>query len=937
MRTDESFTRPDVRAELEMLSGDNPFAPIFELVKSLLVAAGDDPERAWIEHKQKRAEHDQISERLTALTRETEAAVAARKLEKTVELVDAALGEAFAGGLALAIPRLESLRAQALILSSSPNRDAGIEESIFRLERTMVLASEPAQRHEVLMSLGLAWGERVLGDRAENLETSAAYLRDALAQLGDSAPPELFAITLTNLAWALLRGERGDRAKALTEAVALCRSALTFRSPERNLFDWAHSQINLGDALAQLSQLDLVDYTEAEAAYSAVIENQARLDEKWVLGAAHLSLGRLYSQAASRSPEQLVETHERTGAIDELNDQRLLEHAVEQLHEALSLTSVAQDGLRRGHILNELATVLGRLDRHDEAFVAAEEAFELLTITSDPIGCASVGGHLGSLLAFQDRWDEAADVYRQALAAAQFTFHARLETPSREQDTRRVGNLHRWAAFGLARAGALGEAALALENGRARELTRRLSLNLYDPATDTLPSEQSEKYKNALEQFSLTPIGGAGAIAARALQETISEVRQLSGFERFAMGATEQSLLDAVAPRWPLVYIDPAPFGTLLLFVTEDPGGELQLSSDFLEVTSTEIYLMLVAGVTDAEASLPDVPASYLLGIGAAGNADVRSGLDQILPWLGSVIAERMAACLERENVRGVTLIACGPLGLTPIHAARWTRGSQSMRLIDLFDVRYAPAAAFISVGSRRAEQRKSKDRRLVALGDPTQDLPASRPEVEEIAQLFDDATCALGQEATWSFLRANAPSADYLHLACHASGGLFDDSETLFALADQLVTIPQLSDVRFDARLVTVSACQSALSNIQRMPEELVSIGTAMFSMGAACVIASLWPVNDAATAMLMTELYRGIIQGGLRPPAALRRAQLWLQGLAHADVLEFLRNHPRLAGEFERRQESDAAVEAVRGSDASQRPFAHAYFWAGFIATGV
>lgn len=49
----------------------------------------------------------------------------------------------------------------------------------------------------------------------------------------------------------------------------------------------------------------------------------------------------------------------------------------------------------------------------------------------------------------------------------------------------------------------------------------------------------------------------------------------------------------------------------------------------------------------------------------------------------------------------------------------------------------------------------------------------------------------------------------------------------------------------------------------------------------GAARVVASLWKVDDAATAELMVKFYTGILKDGMRPAAALRAAQLdmWKQ----------------------------------------------------------
>jgi CHAT domain-containing protein len=43
----------------------------------------------------------------------------------------------------------------------------------------------------------------------------------------------------------------------------------------------------------------------------------------------------------------------------------------------------------------------------------------------------------------------------------------------------------------------------------------------------------------------------------------------------------------------------------------------------------------------------------------------------------------------------------------------------------------------------------------------------------------------------------------------------------------------------------------------------------------GAARVLVSLWDVNDASTAALMSRVYQGILQEKLSPAAALRKAQ--------------------------------------------------------------
>lgn len=44
----------------------------------------------------------------------------------------------------------------------------------------------------------------------------------------------------------------------------------------------------------------------------------------------------------------------------------------------------------------------------------------------------------------------------------------------------------------------------------------------------------------------------------------------------------------------------------------------------------------------------------------------------------------------------------------------------------------------------------------------------------------------------------------------------------------------------------------------------------------GAPRVVASLWNVNDSATAQLMTAFYRNLLVENLQPGAALRAAQI-------------------------------------------------------------
>jgi len=57
---------------------------------------------------------------------------------------------------------------------------------------------------------------------------------------------------------------------------------------------------------------------------------------------------------------------------------------------------------------------------------------------------------------------------------------------------------------------------------------------------------------------------------------------------------------------------------------------------------------------------------------------------------------------------------------------------------------------------------------------------------------------------------------------------------------------------------------------------EGLVGLNHSFLSAGSKSVIASLWKVDDQATAILMTEFYDAMFQKGMSPAAALRSAKL-------------------------------------------------------------
>ncbi|HEX8292880.1 MAG TPA: CHAT domain-containing protein, partial [Pyrinomonadaceae bacterium] len=75
------------------------------------------------------------------------------------------------------------------------------------------------------------------------------------------------------------------------------------------------------------------------------------------------------------------------------------------------------------------------------------------------------------------------------------------------------------------------------------------------------------------------------------------------------------------------------------------------------------------------------------------------------------------------------------------------------------------------------------------------------------------------------------------------------------------------------------LSACQTGLGK-QVRGEGLIGLTRGFMYAGAPRVVASLWKVDDEATAELMRLFYQNMLRDSMPPPAALRQAQMSVRG---------------------------------------------------------
>ena len=740
--------------------------------------------------------------------------------------------------------------------------------------------------------------------------------------LNETSDPETLALARTNLALALQIQAREGDTNLLCEGRDLCEAALLYRSPQRNPTDWAYSMINLGVILGRLAPLGEADPAESVKAYEAVLAQAAVLPPD-VVAHARLNL--------------LAVTFDQIAGVDREHDAHPEQNARLAAAASLARDIASAPGASpavRGRALRRLGLLSERLGNPAEARKVFDTALPLLE-GNDLKELQLAAWNLASLEVSQGEWALAADAYRCALHATELLIDAPWDHRDRTEQTGAASRLPRSAARAFAQIGNLEEAVVTIENGRARELRRQLQLE--DPdvqALEKLVPEAVSKWRTATARLAVPDADPD--LTAQAVREALAQMRSVPGYERFGAATELEAIRAAARPGAPVVYVNPTPTGTLLLGV----GSSGEIGYRLLPVTSQDVVLRVQFGFDPRSEPPTEGFVSYIAA--AAGNPtdmepgrelpDVGPALDHLLPWVGEHIASEIDDMQRAEGARELLLVVSGPLATVPLAAAPF--GKRSACLLDSFAVSTTPCAAAHAAARRRAAASEDLFSRLVSVADPTDDLQFTRTEVREIARHFPAVLDAEGPVATCEWIRDNAKHGSALHFACHAFGGMLDSTRSGFVLADGHIAGPEVARLGpLSARLAVASACQSGVIGIGDLADEAFSLGSALLAAGAACCIASLWRVDDLATAMLMARLYEELTND-LEPPAALAASQKWLRDLTQPDRRTFLLRHPVLA-EYERALGLGADGTHARVGEVGQ-PYRHPRYWAAFVALG-
>lgn len=293
--------------------------------------------------------------------------------------------------------------------------------------------------------------------------------------------------------------------------------------------------------------------------------------------------------------------------------------------------------------------------------------------------------------------------------------------------------------------------------------------------------------------------------------------------------------------------------------------------------------------------------------------------------WLAQHLLDPVAAQLSgSKHPKRIGFIPHGELHAVPFEMLPWAGGM----LIDQFAVFSVPSAASLDVWLGMPAPQPIKT--ALVVGDPVNNLPGARHEVQEVIQRFT-GQIMVGDDAMESKVVSAMPNADLLHFAVHGIRPHSDAPAYLdlrpSSAADGRLEADEVAAIDLQARLVVLSVCNSAQGQANRGDEIVGVVDRAFLEAGARAVVASRWPVHDAASVLFMRYLYqslktRPLVDAFHDAQQALRRGDARPDELGR-DLLAQLKTGMRVRGVTQRK---------ARPLD----DFTHPYYWAAFSLRG-
>jgi CHAT domain-containing protein/tetratricopeptide (TPR) repeat protein len=823
-------------------------------------------------------------------------------------------------------------------------------------------------------NIGHAYLSRAPGPELDNIQAAIAHYQDALKVFSEQYQPERWAEAEFGMAAACRR--RGNLPVDQPDAVSWLRQGIehaehaekvfeaakpqaeTLYTPEERRYHWARAQFMLatlhGQADGPQTPRSAGNLHKAIAYYQNALDVFDPQKQRFDWGQAQNSLGNAYADLA--------------GFEDAWNN---LNRAIDCYDKALSVRKAESEPQYYAETHNNLGTVYtdrwlrsgdsADMEQADEHY---REALVVRQPETLPLGARQSGLNRGHLHLMARVWDTALEGFEIALAGARLVYEASTTQVSKKAELQQNAALHRQTAYAAAMLGRASYGLFLLEQGKTRLLHEQMQVGAVRPAKlkdDALwerrqraaerllgarsIDEESEQFKNLRgEQIS------ARAAWAAQLEQANREIRAIDA--DFLSELAEEHLASVVTDvRAALIAFCVTEIGSVGFILTGGTGEVRHV--DVPGFTLQRLNALIFPGVEDSNSE------SWIGAYRKKTGKDLEACWTEVLDNLSGELVQPVIDALP-DDIERLVILPGGGLFLIPFHAMQVkTRGHAVSRLGDCYTIRYTPSIKLMVRRQQPAWQ--PQPARMVALLNP-HEAPPDQDALESLrmghlpyASLMSLALEKLsgqraspeikrGAECNFATLAALAPEAGILHFYTH---GAFDWQQPaksgLMLAGNDVLTLEHLQTGQVSlssCRLVTLTACETGIPETERLPEEYTSLPAGFMQAGARCVISSLWKVQEAPTALLMSFFYERHL-AGLDAARALAEAQAYLRSLTYRDLAA----HPLIHDAAF--VHNDPAVQALlfkysniangNGTeDPCVHPFEHPYYWAAFTVMG-
>ncbi|TYC08792.1 CHAT domain-containing protein [Bizionia gelidisalsuginis] len=263
-----------------------------------------------------------------------------------------------------------------------------------------------------------------------------------------------------------------------------------------------------------------------------------------------------------------------------------------------------------------------------------------------------------------------------------------------------------------------------------------------------------------------------------------------------------------------------------------------------------------------------------------------------------------MPKTFELEKIKNLVIIPDGLLNYIPFGALE-SLNTEYNYAIQEYEISYINSATLLE----QLKGKKKNNGKLLAFA-PTfagkistlLPLPNTAKEIRSLANHFK-SDLYFDTQANLKAFDTLSSKYSILHLATHA---VFNNSTPEYSYLafsaniknENLLYVKDLYNLKLNADLVTLSACDTGMGELKR-GEGLLSLARGFYFSGASSLASTLWKINDASSSQLMDAFYSNLASGQPKDKSL------------QAAKLEFINSN-------------------------KETGLSHPYYWSGFIISG-